>query len=85
MEKNIINFFNHQWSFALRGLLKGLDKIIYFLKFGTFIPVTTGPAKGTVVEQNISGTETICQLDSSGLAYVTYFKHQTFTIIISLC
>jgi len=32
MEKkiNIINFFTHQWSFALEGLIAGLGEVIYF-------------------------------------------------------
>ena len=49
------NFFTHQWSFALGGLIVGLGEVIYFLKFGTFIPVKTGLAKMfATVEQNIT-------------------------------
>ena len=70
-KKKITNFFAHQWSFALGGLIVGMGEVIYFLKFGTFIPVTTGLAKMfATVEQNITGTDTIRQLYSPDIHWI---------------
>lgn len=57
------NFLSLQWSFAIGGLLIGLGEVIYFLKFGKFIPVTTGLARMfSSVESNVTGTETVSRV-----------------------
>ena len=35
-------FWKRQWPFAVGGLVVGLGEVIYFLKFGTFIPGNHG-------------------------------------------
>ncbi len=69
--KKLRAVFRNQWSFALGGLIVGLGEVIYFLTFGTFIPVTTGLAKMfATVEQNITGTHTILQAYSPDIHWV---------------
>jgi hypothetical protein len=54
------SFWRRQWPFAVGGLLVGLGEAVYFLRFGKFIPVTTGLAKMfSTVEANITHTSTI--------------------------
>jgi hypothetical protein len=69
--ENYKSFFARQWSFALGGFIVGLGEVIYFLKFGTFIPVTTGLAKMfATVEQNLTCTNTISRLYSPDIHWV---------------
>jgi hypothetical protein len=59
-KKQTTSIWKRQWPFAVGGALVGLGEAIYFLKFKTFIPVTTGLAKMfSTVEANITHTETI--------------------------
>jgi hypothetical protein len=72
MVKNNMRFFlKTQWSFALGGLIVGLAEVLYFFKFGEFIPVTTGLAQMfATVEDNITGTTTIRQLYAPDIHWV---------------
>jgi hypothetical protein len=66
-----VSFWKRQWPFALGGAIVGLGEVVYFLKFGTFIPVTTGLAKMfSTVEENLTHTNTISQLYSADIHWV---------------
>lgn len=54
---------SNPWSFVWGGFLVGLAEVIYFLKYKTPIPITTGLAQmfGTV-EKNITGTNLVTRL-----------------------
>jgi uncharacterized membrane protein YedE/YeeE len=70
-EKTKRNIFSRQWSFLVGGLIVGLGEALYYLKFGTFIPVTTGLARMfATVEENITGTHTISQLYTPNIHWV---------------
>lgn len=58
-----MKMFFKQWSFVWGGFFIGLAEVIYFLKFKTPIPITTGLAKmfGTV-EANVTKTDLITRL-----------------------
>jgi hypothetical protein len=65
------SIFGRQWSFALGGFIVGLGEVIYFLKFGTFIPVTEGLARMfATVEQNLVGTTNISRVYSPDIHWV---------------
>lgn len=55
------------WSFVWGGFLVGLAEVLYFLKYKTPIPITTGLAKmfGTL-EKNITKTDMITRVYIAG-------------------
>lgn len=63
MKEVDLNILRSPWSFVWGGFLVGLAEIIYFLKYKTPIPITTGLAQmfGTV-EKNITGTNLVTRL-----------------------
>jgi len=63
--------FTKPWSFVWGGFLVGLAEVLYFLKYETPIPITTGLAKmfGTL-EENISGTDFITRTYSGDIHWV---------------
>ncbi|HCZ11124.1 MAG TPA: hypothetical protein DHV16_02460 [Nitrospiraceae bacterium] len=65
------NFFTKPWSFIWGGFMVGLAEVLYFLKYETPIPITTGLAKmfGTL-EENISGTDFITRTYSGDIHWV---------------
>jgi len=65
------SFWKRQWPFAIGGAIVGLGEAIYFLRFGKFIPVTTGLAKMfATVEANITQTNTISKLYSPDIHWI---------------
>ncbi len=65
------NILTKPWSFVWGGFLVGLAEVLYFLKYETPIPITTGLAKmfGTL-EENISGTDFITRTYSGDIHWV---------------
>jgi len=59
------------WSFVWGGFLVGLAEVLYFLKYETPIPITTGLAKmfGTL-EDNITGTDFITRTYTGDIHWV---------------
>jgi len=52
-----------QWSFLLGGVTVGLGEALYYVRFGTFIPVTAGLARMfATVEANIAGTHMVSRV-----------------------
>ncbi len=65
------SFWKRQWPFAVGGAVVGLGEAVYFLMFGTFIPVTTGLAQMfSTVEANITHTSTISKLYSADIHWI---------------
>ena len=65
------SFWSRQWPFAVGGVIVGLGEVLYFLVFGTFIPVTTGLAKMfATVEANITGVGAISRLYAPDVHWV---------------
>ncbi|MCL4456442.1 MAG: YeeE/YedE family protein [Nitrospirae bacterium] len=65
------NILTKPWSFIWGGFLVGLAEVLYFLKYETPIPITTGLAKmfGTL-EENITGTDFITRTYSADVHWV---------------
>lgn len=65
------NILTKPWSFVWGGFLVGLAEVIYFLKYETPIPITTGLAKmfGTL-EENITKTDFITRTYSGDIHWV---------------
>lgn len=65
------NVFRRPWSFVWGGFLVGLAEVLYFLKYETPIPITTGLAKmfGTL-EANITHTDFITRTYSADIHWV---------------
>ncbi len=65
------NIITRPWSFVWGGFLVGLAEVIYFLKYETPIPITTGLAKmfGTL-EENITKTDFITRTYSGDIHWV---------------
>ncbi len=65
------NVITRPWSFVWGGFLVGLAEVIYFLKYETPIPITTGLAKmfGTL-EENITKTDFITRTYSGDIHWV---------------
>jgi len=65
------NIFTKPWSFVWGGFLVGLAEVLYFLKYETPIPITTGLAKmfGTL-EENITGTDFIARIYPADVHWV---------------
>ena len=63
--------FTKPWSFAWGGFLVGLAEVIYFLKYETPIPITTGLAKmfGSI-EENITKTNYITRLYDADIHWI---------------
>jgi len=63
--------FTKPWSFVWGGFLVGLAEAIYFLKFKTPIPITTGLAKmfGSL-EENITKTDFITRLYGADIHWI---------------
>lgn len=59
------------WPFVWGGFLVGLAEALYFLKYGTPIPITTGLAKmfGTI-EENVTGTDLITRTYSADIHWI---------------
>jgi uncharacterized membrane protein YedE/YeeE len=59
------------WSFVWGGFLVGLAQVIYFLKYETPIPITTGLAKmfGSI-EENITKTDYITRLYDADIHWI---------------
>src|SRR4030067_1265794 len=59
------------WSFVWGGFLVGLAEEIYFLKYETPIPITTGLAKmfGSI-EENITKTDYITRLYDADIHWI---------------
>ena len=67
----IKKIFSKQWSFLIGGIIVGLGEALYYIKFGKFIPVTTGLARMFAsVEANITGTHTISRLYTPNIHWV---------------
>ncbi|MBI5049407.1 MAG: YeeE/YedE family protein [Nitrospirae bacterium] len=68
---NIKKIFTKPWSFVWGGFLVGLAQVIYFLKYQTPIPVTTGLAKmfGSI-EENITKTDYITRLYDADIHWI---------------
>lgn len=65
------SFWRRQWSFVLGGLIVGLGETVYFLKFGSFIPVTTGLAKMfATVESHIPGVHHVSRVYSPDIHWI---------------
>lgn len=65
------NIITKPWSFVWGGFLVGLAEVIYFLKYETPIPITTGLAKmfGTL-EENITKTDFITRTYSGDIHWI---------------
>lgn len=65
------NILTKPWSFVWGGFLVGLAEVLYFLKYETPIPITTGLAKmfGTL-EANITHTDFITRTYSADIHWV---------------
>lgn len=65
------NILTKPWSFVWGGFLVGLAEVLYFLKYETPIPITTGLAKmfGTL-EENLTGTDFITRTYSADIHWV---------------
>jgi len=65
------NILTRPWSFIWGGFLVGLAEVLYFLKYETPIPITTGLAKmfGTL-EANITHTDFITRTYSADIHWV---------------
>ncbi|OGW28198.1 MAG: hypothetical protein A2X59_10935 [Nitrospirae bacterium GWC2_42_7] len=65
------NILTKPWSFVWGGFVVGLAEVIYFLKYETPIPITTGLAKmfGTL-EENITKTDFITRTYSGDIHWV---------------
>ena len=65
------NILTKPWSFIWGGFLVGLAEVIYFLKYETPIPITTGLAKmfGTL-EENITKTDFISRTYNADVHWV---------------
>lgn len=65
------NVLRRPWSFVWGGFLVGLAEVLYFLKYETPIPITTGLAKmfGTL-EANITHTDFITRTYSADIHWV---------------
>ncbi|MEW6409558.1 MAG: YeeE/YedE thiosulfate transporter family protein [Nitrospirota bacterium] len=65
------NILTKPWSFVWGGFLVGLAEVLYFLKYETPIPITTGLAKmfGTI-EENITKTDLITRVYSADIHWV---------------
>ncbi len=65
------NILTKPWSFVWGGFLVGLAEVLYFLKYETPIPITTGLAKmfGTL-EENITGTDFIARIYPADVHWV---------------
>ncbi|MBI5188030.1 MAG: YeeE/YedE family protein [Nitrospirae bacterium] len=65
------NILTKPWSFVWGGFLVGLAEVLYFLKYETPIPITTGLAKmfGTL-EENITKTDFITRVYSADIHWV---------------
>lgn len=65
------NIIARPWSFVWGGFLVGLAEVIYFLKYETPIPITTGLAKmfGTL-EENITKTDFITRTYSGDIHWI---------------
>ena len=63
MRKGTRGVWRRQWSFLMGGAAVGLGEALYYIRFGTFIPVTTGLAKMfATVEENILGVRVLAGL-----------------------
>ncbi|MBI4687226.1 MAG: YeeE/YedE family protein [Nitrospirae bacterium] len=67
----IKKIFTKPWSFVWGGFLVGLAQVVYFLKYETPIPITTGLAKmfGSI-EENITKTEYITRLYDADIHWI---------------
>jgi uncharacterized membrane protein YedE/YeeE len=65
------NILTKPWSFVWGGFLVGLAEVLYFLKYETPIPITTGLAKmfGTL-EENITKTDFISRTYNADIHWV---------------
>ncbi len=68
---NIKKILTKPWSFVWGGVLVGLAEVIYFLKYETPIPITTGLAKmfGSI-EENITKTDYITRLYDADIHWI---------------
>jgi uncharacterized membrane protein YedE/YeeE len=66
-----MKIFTRPWSFVWGGFLVGLAEVIYFLKFKTPIPITTGLAQmfGSI-EKNITKTNFITRLYGADIHWI---------------
>lgn len=65
------NILTKPWSFIWGGFLVGLAEVIYFLKYETPIPITTGLAKMfATLEENITKTDFIARTYSADIHWV---------------
>lgn len=65
------SLLSRPWSFVWGGFLVGLAEVLYFLKYETPIPITTGLAKmfGTL-EENITHTDFITRTYSADIHWI---------------
>lgn len=68
---NIKKILTQPWSFVWGGFFVGLAQVIYFLKYETPIPVTTGLAKmfGSI-EENITKTDYLTRLYDADIHWI---------------
>ncbi|MBI5408011.1 MAG: YeeE/YedE family protein [Nitrospirae bacterium] len=68
---NIKNILTKPWSFVWGGFFVGLAQVIYFLKYETPIPITTGLAKmfGSI-EENITKTDYLTRLYDADIHWI---------------
>jgi uncharacterized membrane protein YedE/YeeE len=66
-----VKILTKPWSFVWGGFLVGLAEVLYFLKYKTPIPITTGLARmfGTL-EENITKTDFITRLYSADIHWI---------------
>lgn len=65
------NVFGRPWSFVWGGFLVGLAEVLYFLKYETPIPITTGLAKMFgALEANLTKTDFITRTYSADIHWV---------------
>lgn len=65
------NILTKPWSFVWGGFLVGLAEVIYFLKYETPIPITTGLAKMfATLEENITKTDFIARTYPADIHWV---------------
>ena len=65
------NILTKPWSFIWGGFLVGLAEVLYFLKYETPIPITTGLAKMfATLEENITKTDFIARTYSADIHWV---------------
>ncbi|MBI4698259.1 MAG: YeeE/YedE family protein [Nitrospirae bacterium] len=68
---NIKKILTKPWSFVWGGFLVGLAEVIYFVKYETPIPITTGLAKMFAsIEENITKTEYIARLYDADIHWI---------------